>query len=120
MKEKILLIILGIIILSGCSNKSRKLVCTKTEEYKGIETEYVITYTFKKGMADKSVGIATMNFKDDKAALAYYETYDGDKELVKLEDNRIIFETDEKFTSENTSDRKTIKDNFEDLEYECR
>lgn len=116
---KKILLVLGVMLLTGCGNKVTCVINTDEEFYK---TEQKIV--FEVGKNDKVTNAIvnhTMIFETEEEAENYFgvlETFEEDYE-IKLNKNKIEMSSSKNY-EEFDGDKNKLKKEFEDNGYKCK
>ena len=110
---KKIIMILVIILTTGCGNK---LKCTYEETYDDIKIKNSITFNFKDNTYKSK---DTMIFKTNSEAEGYFKDVEEYKEEYNLIiiDNKIVSELSGKIDSKT---KKEVKKQYESYSYKCK
>ena len=110
--KRILLCFLVLFCVCGCG---KKLTCTYEEDYEDIQIRNKTVFNFKDNTYKQ---IDKMIFEDEESAKEYLEDvsdYIEEYNLV-LDENVIVSQLEDTFTK----DKKSIEEQYESYDYECK
>lgn len=117
MKKNILLIML-ILLLTGCKNE---LVCTLNKEEENYLSEQNIIFTVEDGIVSKAITNYIMTFEDEKTAETYLNVFKSiNKDYdITLNENKLEIKMEKNYEEYNQT-KEEVKQDFEKNGYSCK
>ena len=123
MKKSLLIFIICIMVLCGCSKKE-KLTCTQELENdtKDVKIESKTVIKFTDGYATEFISNQVLTFKDEESAKKYIDEQDTDY-TYKIDGSKVTIDYSKKIDKNDKTEENTknyIKNYLENKNYTCK